>query len=98
MKQRARLAPGSSVAIGYARVSTGKQTLALQEEDLLAATGCARLFTDTGSSAKTERPGVAPALDFLCRQFGVSCPTLTRYLGSKRAATQPVVPAQNRST
>jgi len=50
--------------IGYARVSTGEQTLALQE-DALNKAGCERLFTDTASGAKTERPGLTQALAML---------------------------------
>ncbi|MDP9374147.1 MAG: recombinase family protein [Chloroflexota bacterium] len=50
--------------VGYARVSTAEQTLALQE-DALNAAGCERLFTDTLSGAKTDRPGLAQALAFL---------------------------------
>jgi DNA invertase Pin-like site-specific DNA recombinase len=50
--------------IGYARVSTGEQTLHLQE-DALKAAGCSRLFTDTASGAQAERPGLARALDHL---------------------------------
>src|SRR5689334_7385103 len=48
--------------IGYARVSTGEQTLDLQT-DALRAAGCDRLFTDTISGASTERVGLAAALD-----------------------------------
>ena len=50
--------------VGDARVSTVEQTLALQE-DALRAAGCARLFTDTLSRAKAERPGLGQALAFL---------------------------------
>jgi DNA invertase Pin-like site-specific DNA recombinase len=50
--------------IGYARISTGEQTLHLQE-DALQAAGCAKLFTDTASGAKTERPGLTEALSQL---------------------------------
>ena len=46
-----------------ARVSTDEQPLALQE-DALKKAGCERLFTDTVSGAKTERPGLAEAPDF----------------------------------
>ena len=50
--------------IGYARVSTFDQTLALQQ-DALATAKCERVFTDTISGAKNERPGLTEALDFL---------------------------------
>lgn len=47
--------------IGYARVSTTDQNLDLQKDALLTA-GCERLFTDTVSGARVERPGLAEAL------------------------------------
>lgn len=50
--------------LGYARVSTEEQTLALQE-DALHAAGCSRIFTDTVSGAKAERHGLTQALDHL---------------------------------
>jgi len=49
--------------IGYARVSTHEQTLALQR-DALAKVDCRRVFTDTASGAKADRPGLEEALDF----------------------------------
>ena len=50
--------------IGYARVSTAEQNLDLQQ-DALQKAGCERLFTDTASGAKTDRPGLAEALAYL---------------------------------
>ncbi len=50
--------------IGYARVSTLDQTLALQQ-DALRAAGCERIFTDTASGARTDRPGLADSLGHL---------------------------------
>src|SRR5574339_76366 len=49
--------------IGYARVSTLEQTLALQQ-DALTQAGCERLFTDTASGSLTQRPGLTEALAF----------------------------------
>ena len=41
--------------VGYARVSTGDQNLALQK-DALKKAGCERLFTDIASGAKDNAP------------------------------------------
>ncbi|MDQ2807049.1 MAG: recombinase family protein [Chloroflexota bacterium] len=53
--------------VGYARVSTHEQTLALQQDSLQQA-GCARVFTETISGAKwtaQERAGLTEALAFM---------------------------------
>ncbi len=50
--------------IGYARVSTQDQTLDLQT-DALKQTGCEKIFTDTMSGAKAERPGLQEAMNHL---------------------------------
>src|SRR3954470_2686635 len=50
--------------VGYARVSTGDQSLDLQE-DALRKASCGKLFTDVASGAKDERAGLAEALAFL---------------------------------
>jgi DNA invertase Pin-like site-specific DNA recombinase len=50
--------------VGYARVSTIDQTLALQQ-DALTKAGCDRIFTDTASGSRTDRVGLDQALSFL---------------------------------
>lgn len=51
--------------VGYARVSTADQNLNLQQDALLTAK-CERIFTDTASGAKAQRPGLIEALQ-CCR-------------------------------
>ena len=50
--------------IGYARVSTDDQNLALQE-DALNKAGCKKIFRDKMSGAGAERQGLREALDYL---------------------------------
>src|SRR5689334_6977272 len=50
--------------VGYARVSTFDQNLDLQK-DALSRAGCEKIFTDTMSGAKAERPGLVQALTFM---------------------------------
>ena len=50
--------------IGYARVSTGLQNLDLQE-DSLEKFGCEKVFTDHMSGAKSNRPGLETAIEFV---------------------------------
>jgi DNA invertase Pin-like site-specific DNA recombinase len=49
--------------IGYARVSTPDQSLDLQI-DALRKAGCEKIFTETGSGAKADRPQLTEALAF----------------------------------
>lgn len=51
----------STHRIGYARVSTRDQNLDLQIEALTKA-GCDRIYEDTISGTKTQRPGLDQAL------------------------------------
>jgi DNA invertase Pin-like site-specific DNA recombinase len=50
--------------IGYARVSTGEQTLNLQL-DALKAGGCGKVYQETAGGATAERPVLAEVLSYL---------------------------------
>ena len=52
-----------SVLIGYARVSTLDQNPQLQIDELMKI-GCRRIFKDTASGSKTDRPELKAALEF----------------------------------
>lgn len=52
--------------IGYARVSTDEQKMDLQT-DALQKAGCQKVYSDTASGAKDDRPGLRRALDMLDR-------------------------------
>lgn len=49
--------------VGYARVSTQDQDLALQREALTSA-GCEKLFTEKASGAQRDRPALQAALHY----------------------------------
>ncbi len=76
--------------IGYARVSTDDQNLALQH-DALSAAGCERVFEDKESGAKADRPGLSEALAYArpgdalvvwrLDRLGRSLPDLVRIVG-----------------
>ena len=50
--------------IGYARVSTYEQNLTLQT-DALKKAGCRKIFDDKISGAKSARPGLGAALEYV---------------------------------
>jgi DNA invertase Pin-like site-specific DNA recombinase len=50
--------------IGYARVSTDNQTLDLQR-DALQKAGCEKVYEETASGAKADRPVLAEALEYI---------------------------------
>lgn len=54
-----------AMLVGYARVSTGEQSLDLQKDELQGA-GCSKVYEDVLSGAKAvERPGLAECLKYL---------------------------------
>jgi DNA invertase Pin-like site-specific DNA recombinase len=55
--------PAKSMLIGYARVSTLDQNLALQR-DALTDAGCGKIFIEQMSGAVAERPALRDALEF----------------------------------
>jgi hypothetical protein len=58
------LVPGATPSYLGRLSSTLEQNLTLQQ-DALTKTACERLFTDTASGAKADRPQLAQALDFM---------------------------------
>ena len=63
-KAAGKPAAAAGMLIGYARVSTLEQNLDLQK-DALARAECEQTFEDKESGAKTERAGLAKALETL---------------------------------
>jgi DNA invertase Pin-like site-specific DNA recombinase len=55
---------GDAFLVGYARVSTLEQHIDLQL-DVLTHAGCEKIFRDTISGAKSERPGLSQAIEFM---------------------------------
>ena len=56
-------AASKGMLIGYTRVSTIDQNLALQR-DALTEAGCGKIFTEQLSGAVTDRPALRDALEF----------------------------------
>ena len=84
-----------SELLGYARVSTAEQTAALQE-DALRAAGCSRIWSDTASGTRTDRPQLAAVFDQLragdtlvvwrLDRLGRSLPHLIETIGELQAS------------
>jgi DNA invertase Pin-like site-specific DNA recombinase len=75
--------------VGYGRVSTADQNPDLQTDALLAA-GCERLFLETISSGKRDRPQLAAALDYVRRGDTLVVWRLDRLARSLRQLIQTV--------
>jgi len=56
--------PSTGMLVGYARVSTNEQNLHLQK-DALQAAGSTKIFEDTLSGSREDRPGLDAVLDYL---------------------------------
>jgi DNA invertase Pin-like site-specific DNA recombinase len=56
---------------GYARISQDSQSIDLQI-DALRAAGCEKIFSDTMSGSRNNRPGLLQALEFV-RSADVIC-------------------------
>ena len=54
----------TAMLIGYARVSTRDQKPHLQR-DALRTAGCERIYEETASGAKRDRPELAAALEYM---------------------------------
>jgi DNA invertase Pin-like site-specific DNA recombinase len=50
--------------VGYARISQETQSIDLQIDTLTAA-GCEKIFSDTMSGSRNDRPGLKQALEFV---------------------------------
>ena len=66
--------------IGYGRVSITEQNLDFQT-DALNRAGCEKLFTETTSGARSERPGLDRTLEHLHRGDTLSVSYGKAYMG-----------------
>jgi DNA invertase Pin-like site-specific DNA recombinase len=82
--------------VGYGRVSTADQNPALQE-DVLRAAGCEKLYIETVSSGKRDRPQLAAALDYVRSGDTLVVWCLDRLARSLRQLIQTVEDLETRS-
>ncbi len=75
---------GGSILVGYARVSTQEQDLALQL-DALKAAGCTKVYEEKASGAQRERPELKAALGYM-RQGDTLVVWKLLYSGKTRSA------------
>ena len=74
MRKRPFVKPGEGMLLGYARVSKGdEQSNALQAKALRAA-GCRRIFEETASGGRWDRPEPHRMLDQLREAMSRPCP------------------------
>ena len=76
---------------GYARVSTLDQNPELQL-DALNAAGCERIFEDRSSGTRSDRPGLAEALDWMRKGDTLVVWRLDRLNCPRNIATSSMVP------
>ena len=81
--------------IGYARTSTSSQDHALQM-DALEKAGCERIFVETASGLKANRPELMRALEFARRDDQIVVWRLCRLARSLRQLIDPVDDLQRR--
>jgi DNA invertase Pin-like site-specific DNA recombinase len=79
----AKMGGWKMAVLGYARVSTNGQTLASQDAQLMAA-GCAKVYAEKVSGAKTDRPELAKLLRRLDRDDVLVVTRLDRLARSTR--------------
>jgi hypothetical protein len=83
---------------GYTRVSTVAQTLH-QQHDALKAAGASKIYSDTMSGARDDRPGLAALMVAEINGIGAStgvCPTPTRAIYTTPwGATRPRTPSHH---
>src|SRR5881275_165322 len=76
------------ILLGYARVSTVDQNLALQR-DALTEAGCTKIFTEQMSGAVTDRPALHDALEFARSGDTLIVWKLDRLARSMKQLTRP---------